>query len=239
MGFLPCKRATALDADDLKTNRRGKRMTNKPFDDMPTQRPGMQNTGEDNDPFAAKTVRVGDMSRGTSAGGENATRSDTNKGKAPSDFDGGGKTVAYRPGKSAPHEGGSSTSGNTGAEDANVPVVGWLVILKGPGAGNAVSLGYGLNSVGRGTDQRVSLNFGDEKISRGIQFSIAYDPKGRKFFVQNGSAQNLTYLNGSPVLAPLEVEADAVIEVGDTTLRFLPLCGENFDWEDLDTADGS
>jgi hypothetical protein len=46
------------------------------------------------------------------------------------------------------------------------PVVGWLVITSGPGRGQSLQLGYGMNSIGRNEAQRVSLDFGDEEISR-------------------------------------------------------------------------
>ena len=45
------------------------------------------------------------------------------------------------------------------------PVVGWLVIVAGPGKGRALQLGYGANTLGRGSTDRVNLNFGDERIS--------------------------------------------------------------------------
>ena len=45
---------------------------------------------------------------------------------------------------------------------------------------------------------------------------------------------NLTYLDDEPVLAPTPLEALRHIVLGATTLRFVPLCGPDFDWQDLD-----
>jgi pSer/pThr/pTyr-binding forkhead associated (FHA) protein len=112
------------------------------------------------------------------------------------------------------------------------PVVGWLAIVKGPGAGDFVRMGYGFNSIGRGPDQRCQLDFGDEKISRQNHASITYDPRGRKFYLQHGGGQNLTYIGDVPVLQPTELKGGEFIVIGATVLRFVPLCGQDFDYPD-------
>jgi len=113
------------------------------------------------------------------------------------------------------------------------PVVGWLAVVAGPGAGGFVRLGYGMNSLGRADDQRCKLDFGDEKISRSSHATVTYDPRGRKFYLQHGGGQNLTYLGDIPVLQPAELKGGELITLGDTTLRFAPLCGPDFDYQDL------
>ena len=114
------------------------------------------------------------------------------------------------------------------------PVVGWLAIVEGPGKGNAVQLGYGANAIGRGETARVNLDFGDDQISRGGHAIVTYDPRGRKFYVQHGGDTNLTYLDDQPVLIPIELPALSHISIGETVLRFVPLCGEEFDWQDAE-----
>ena len=120
------------------------------------------------------------------------------------------------------------------ADGMNDPVVGWLAIVEGPGKGKAMQLGYGSNSIGRGETARVKLNFGDDLISRGGHAVVTYDPRGRKFYVQHGGGTNLTYLNGGPVLTPTELPALSHINIGNTILRFVPLCGDEFDWQDTE-----
>jgi hypothetical protein len=115
----------------------------------------------------------------------------------------------------------------------NDPVVGWLAVVAGPGAGDYVRLGYGMNNIGRSDDQRCRLNFGDENISRQNHASVTYDPRGRKFYLQHGGGQNLTYLNDAPVLQPIELSGGEMITLGGTTLRFVPLCGAGFDYADI------
>ena len=114
----------------------------------------------------------------------------------------------------------------------NDPVVGWLAIVEGPGKGKALRLGYGSNAVGRGDTARVQLDFGDDQISRGGHAVVTYDPRGRKYYVQHGGGKNLTYLGDQPVLSPTELPAHSHISIGATVLRFVPLCGDAFDWQD-------
>lgn len=111
------------------------------------------------------------------------------------------------------------------------PVVGWLVIIQGPGKGRALKLGYGANSIGRGETNRISLNFGDDQISRDQHTTVTYDPRGKKFYVQQGSGTNLTYLDDEPVLTPTELSVRNDITMGNTVVRFVPFCGEDFDWQ--------
>ena len=116
------------------------------------------------------------------------------------------------------------------------PVVGWLVVVEGPGKGHAMQLGYGSNPLGRGATDRVKLDFGDDQISRNGHAVVTYDPRGRQFYVQHGGGTNLTYLGDQPVLSPTELPALSHISIGNTVLRFVPLCGAEFDWQD---AEGS
>ena len=117
------------------------------------------------------------------------------------------------------------------------PVVGWLVVVEGPGKGQAMQLGYGSNSLGRGATDRVKLDFGDDQISRSGHAVVTYDPRGRKFYVQHGGGTNLTYLGDQPVLTPTELPALSHINIGNTVLRFVPLCGAEFDWQDTEGSE--
>jgi hypothetical protein len=109
-------------------------------------------------------------------------------------------------------------------------VVGWLVIVKGPGFGRSLEIGTGANSIGRGANQKVSLNFGDPKISRERHAILVYEPKSRRFFLQNGEVRNLTYIDDQVVLTPVELTGGETIAVGETLLKFLPFCGPQFGW---------
>ena len=116
------------------------------------------------------------------------------------------------------------------------PPVGWLVVVEGPGKGSVATLGMGVNTIGRDRSERVSLDFGDTMISRTNHGTITYDPRGRKFYVQHGGGKNLTYIDDEPVLAPRELAPLTQVQVGDTVLRFVPLCGAEFSWGDDDSG---
>ncbi len=119
-----------------------------------------------------------------------------------------------------------------GQDSMNDPVVGWLVVVDGPGAGSSLRLGSGQNSLGRGQEARVKLDFGDSQISRSTHAVVTYDPKGNRFYLQQGTGTNLTYLNGNPVLAPTPLPSGSEILLGETTLRFVALCDDSFNWTD-------
>jgi hypothetical protein len=119
-----------------------------------------------------------------------------------------------------------------GADTEADAVAGWLVVVKGPGRGGFRPIYVGMNSVGRDASQRISLGFGDDMISREEHAFIAYDEEDRRFYLQHGGKANLVRLGGRPVLAPTELAAYDLIRIGKTTLRFIPLCGENFSWSD-------
>lgn len=118
------------------------------------------------------------------------------------------------------------------AAPSSDPVVGWLVVVIGPGKGSAVALGHGMNSIGRGTSNRVVLGFGDDQISSDDHFRIAYDPESREFHLVPGKGTNLLYVAGKAVLAPMALEAMADIRLGATTLRFVQFCGPAWNWAD-------
>ena len=130
---------------------------------------------------------------------------------------GQGKTQIYRPGRPTPMAD---------------PPVGWLVVVTGPGKGNVATLGTGVNFIGRDRKSRVCLDYGDFTISSEEHAKIVYEPLKRKFYVQQGRGTNLTYVDDEVVLAPRELEPLAHVQMGHTVLRFVPLCGPGFSWED-------
>jgi len=110
------------------------------------------------------------------------------------------------------------------------PVSGFLAVISGPGRGSVSTLHYGKNSIGRDVSQSIVLDHGDSRISRENHCAVTYDPVARKFYLQQGEGDKLTYLEGQPVLEPTQLAAGGQIQVGDTVLRFVPLCGKDFDW---------
>jgi hypothetical protein len=111
------------------------------------------------------------------------------------------------------------------------PVVGWLVIVEGPGKGRSFEIGMGSNSIGRDTRQKIALNFGDETIHREKHAMIIFDPKSRQFYIQAGNAsRNLTYLGDQLVIAPAPLRGGEILLIGQTKLAFVAFCGPDFSW---------
>ncbi len=119
---------------------------------------------------------------------------------------------------------------NTPPAYSNFPV-GWLVVVDGPGRGAAFTLFSGVSQIGRGPDQTVRLDFGDNSISRENHAAIAYDSEQKKFYLGHGGKANLVRLNNRPVLSTEELETDHQIRIGETVLRFIGLCGQDFCWD--------
>lgn len=108
--------------------------------------------------------------------------------------------------------------------------VGWLVVISDMGRGASFALHDGVSKVGRGVDQTVSLNFGDNSISRDNHVSIAYDAEQNKFFIGHSGKTNLVRVNNVPLLSTEELKSKDVIRLGETTLRFMAFCADEFSW---------
>lgn len=114
------------------------------------------------------------------------------------------------------------------------PVVGWLVVIDGPGKGNFRPIFYGNNTIGRDRSQRVPVDFGDSAISSEEQAYIQYNYKKREFlFIPNLAKPNVVEVNEDNPASAVQLQPHDKIRMGETTLLFLPLCGADFEWGDL------
>lgn len=111
------------------------------------------------------------------------------------------------------------------------PIVGWLAIIAGPGRGEVLRLGYGVNDIGSGPNARVQMNFGDASIASDNHAAIIYTTRSRRFYLAQ-SAVSETWLNGQPVRESVELAGGETLQFGRTQVRFVPLCGPSFDWRD-------
>ncbi len=120
------------------------------------------------------------------------------------------------------------------SKDIYDPVVGWLVVIDGPGKGGFCPIFYGNNSIGRNSDQRIALDFGDTAISAEEQAYLQYNHKKREFlFVPNLAKPNIVEVNEDNLANPGLLKRFDKIRMGETTLLFVPLCDEHFEWGDL------
>lgn len=110
--------------------------------------------------------------------------------------------------------------------------VGWIVVADGPGRGESFSLMSGMSQIGRGEDQAVQLDFGDNSISRMNHAAIVYDEDSKEFLLGHGGKSNIVRLNDKPLISNETLKTGDVIRIGETTLRFIALCGKSFNWTD-------
>ncbi|MGN0165876.1 MAG: FHA domain-containing protein [Lachnospiraceae bacterium] len=110
------------------------------------------------------------------------------------------------------------------------PVVGWIVAIKGKYFGESFKLVAGKNSIGRNLDNHICLER-DNKVSREKHALITYEPKKHAFYIQAGDSSGLVYLNNEIVMSPQLIKAKDTIEIGTEVFYFVPLCDDEFAWE--------
>ncbi len=131
----------------------------------------------------------------------------------------------------------AATSESEKAHSIEDAVLGWIVVVRGPGIGKSFPLKMGLQRIGRATTQSVALDFGsksDMTISREEHAVLQYDRRARAFFLAQKA--NNVYVNGERVGLNQERQLNTLdeIEIGEgTTLRFVAFCGPDFDWDDV------
>ncbi|NJM34953.1 MAG: FHA domain-containing protein [Rhodomicrobium sp.] len=131
--------------------------------------------------------------------------------------------------------GGQLAAGELALLQREGPVVGWLVVVSGPGKGLARPVYYGNNAIGRDSGQRIPLNFGDDAISSAEQAYIRYDSEDRRFLLMpNLAKSNLIAVNGGRPMEPVVLSRGDIIGMGQTQMMFVPLCGPEFDWADVE-----
>lgn len=116
-----------------------------------------------------------------------------------------------------------------GMVEKPAPVVGWLVCTDGVNKGTDYRLHQGRNFIGRSPEMDVCI-LGDNTVSRSSHAIVVYDPRSNVYLAQPGSSKELFYVNDKLVLNPVELKTMDLLNIGDTKLMFVPLCGERFHW---------
>ncbi len=144
-----------------------------------------------------------------------------------------GPTVAANvPSAVQPTDEGKTVSLSSFGKGKVEPVVGWLVCIDGPSYGKSYPIRANRNFIGRSMTMDIALE-DDKSVSRERHAIITYVPKQRVFIVQPGESRELFYLNDNVVLNNEEINAYDTLMIGSTKLLFVPLCGEDFSWEDV------
>ncbi len=111
------------------------------------------------------------------------------------------------------------------------PVVGWLVCVDGKVRGQDYRIKNGNNVLGSSESMDIQIA-GDDTISKVDMAYVTYDAETKTYLVVAGKGKNVVRVNGEllPVSQSRELHANDRIKLGETTLMFVPFCGEAFDW---------
>lgn len=112
------------------------------------------------------------------------------------------------------------------------PPVGYLICVKGEDYGKGFLLKSGNNSIGRSQSMDVVLM--DPKVSRDKQAYVMYEPRKREFYVRPGESSGLCYYNDEMIVAPTKIGQFDKIMLGDTVLMLIPVCCDQFSWDEVD-----
>lgn len=131
------------------------------------------------------------------------------------------KTTSVREGEEASSKAAESTR----------PVVGWLVCIQGPTKGKDYRIVDQNNYIGRNANMEISVPE-DPSISAERSAIIAYDFHTRSFYFGLGSGHNMVSINDRIVFNPEKIKAYDVLGIGSSKFIFIPLCGEQFEWNE-------
>ncbi len=144
-----------------------------------------------------------------------------------------GRTVAMSPEEIAKRQAAAGDDGKTVGimkkKTGIDPVVGWVVCVDGPSRGQDYRIKSERNFIGRDRSMDISI-MGDESISRNNHAVISFNPKNGSFRLVPGDGHGLVFLNDEEVFVPVELNRGDIIELGQTKLMFIPLCGGDFSW---------
>ncbi|MGM9937742.1 MAG: FHA domain-containing protein [Candidatus Ornithomonoglobus sp.] len=109
------------------------------------------------------------------------------------------------------------------------PVVGWLVCIEGASKGKDFIIKAERNFIGHDPSMDICIA-GDNTISAKKHAIISFNPKENVFRVGPGDGHGIVYLNNNEVFTAEKLKRNDVIQIGQTSLMFIPFCDENFAW---------
>ena len=110
------------------------------------------------------------------------------------------------------------------------PVVGWLINLDGEEKGRDYRIHTDNNFIGRSERMDICI-LGDDTISRENHAIVSYDARDKVFYFSPVEGRSIIRCNDKALFYTTELKARDIIEIGKTRLLFLPLCGEEFEWD--------
>lgn len=108
-------------------------------------------------------------------------------------------------------------------------VVGWLVGLNGTVRGESYPVRIGRNILGR--DRRSDVVINDDQASS-HHADLVFRPEERRFILMDHNSTNGTYVNDAEIEPRRDLAMDDIIRIGSHRFLFMPLCRENFFWDE-------
>lgn len=109
-----------------------------------------------------------------------------------------------------------------------LPVVGWLVCIKGTEKGKDYRIHAGYNYIGRAATMDIVLS--DDRVSGEKDCFIGYDSVEKKYFLGYVNGTNMILVNGRQINGFAEIKSGDYIVIGSCEYRFHAFCGKDFDW---------
>jgi hypothetical protein len=108
-------------------------------------------------------------------------------------------------------------------------VVGWLVGLNGTARGESYPVRIGRNILGR--DRRSDVVINDDQASS-HHADLVFRPEERRFILMDHNSTNGTYVNEAEIEPRRDLALNDVIRIGSHRFLFMPLCKEDFFWDE-------
>lgn len=106
-------------------------------------------------------------------------------------------------------------------------VCGWLVCIRGPNKGSSYKIRMGRNFIG--SDSKYIQITGDRQIDKNHAI-ITYDESNHTTILQPGASREIIYVQDDAIFKPKELSPFDKIELGKSVFKYVPLCGDKFDW---------
>ncbi len=107
------------------------------------------------------------------------------------------------------------------------PVTAWLVCIEGDLRGKSYEVHMNRNFVGRNKLMDIAVS-DDLTVSRENHFSIVFEVKTNRFYVQSGEGS--ISVNGVSVNSSAEIFENDILEFGKSKYLFIPYCNERRNW---------
>ena len=108
-------------------------------------------------------------------------------------------------------------------------VVGWLVGLSGAARGESYPVRIGRNILGR--DRRSDVVINDDQASS-HHADLVFRPEERRFILMDHNSTNGTYVNDAEIEPRRDLALNDIIRIGSHRFLFMPLCKEDFFWDE-------